>query len=127
MIPTQIDIEGHDQPERVCACGCKRSLNGMRRDAVWYSRACAVRWARSNPGKSLLDAHSANGGRTRRRSGPSGRQVSYRKAVATLADWLNVLPTDDSTLHAEEILRPALPARQRARLEQKNVIVEASR
>lgn len=42
--------------ERRCACGCGRSLDGMRKDAIWSSRACAVRWARSNPGKSLHDA-----------------------------------------------------------------------
>jgi hypothetical protein len=102
----QLGIDGETQPERVCACGCGRSLEGKRRDAVWASRACAVRWARSNPGR------------------PSGLQVSYRKAVAVLADWLAVPPTDGCTPHpeeilAEEILRDALPRRQQQILKQR--------
>jgi hypothetical protein len=137
MIPTQIDIDGHDQPERVCACGCKRSLDGMRRDAVWYSRAHAVRWARSNPGKSLLDAHNANGGRTRRRSGRSGVQVSYRKAVEaivkgftphTYGHWCYPQSFEDDVRQSAEVaLRSALSDRQRAQLEQKGKYVGRAR
>jgi hypothetical protein len=111
MSPTQIDIEGHDQHERVCACGCERSLEGMRRDAVWYSRGCAMRWRRAHPGKSLLTAHSANKGRTRTRHKPSGLQVSFRKAVEALTELL-------AKPEAERALAKALSPRQRARLEQ---------
>lgn len=88
----------------------------MRKDAIWFSRACAVRWARANPGKSLSEAYSANKGRTRKRRRPSERgvQVSYYKAFKAL--------TSETDLYDEQIeraLKRALPERQRALLEQR--------
>lgn len=123
----QLGIDGQVQPERVCACGCGSSLDGMRRDARWLNRAHAVRWARANPGKSLNDALSANKARTRRRGGPSGLQVSYPKAVKSMTGRLVALALagddllDEYTIDrcgeiAEEGLRLALSDRQRALL-----------
>ncbi len=119
MTSTQIDIEGHDAPERLCACGCKHSLEGMRKDAVWYSRACAVRWARENPGKSLLTAHSTNRARTLTRRKPSGAQVSYFKVIDAVAATLRAYGIHESRSVARTTVRRALPDRQRARLEQR--------
>jgi hypothetical protein len=111
---------------RFCACGCKRSLDGMRKDAVWYSRACAVRWGRENPGKSLRDAHSANKRRTGTTAKPSGLQVSYRRAVeATVtAIWdfaAERISGNDVSIEdvAERAQRGALSDRQRELLEQR--------
>jgi hypothetical protein len=127
----QLSIDGQVQPERVCICGCKRSLAGKRTDALWFSRACAVRWARENPGKSLYVARSANKGRTRGCSGPSGCQVSYRKAVDAAAAYAMRIVEDHAraqrvtlaehvpgSVHrlAEIYMRRALPDRQRALL-----------
>jgi hypothetical protein len=116
-------------PSGLCICGCKRSLAGKRTDALWFSRACAVRWARENPGKSLYAAHSANKGRTKkiRRPFERGVQVSFHKAVeaasaAVIHGALQhiTLPVDQKRLTAREIaelhLRGALPDRQRALL-----------
>jgi hypothetical protein len=108
--------------ERRCACGCGRSLAGMRKDAIWYSRACAVRWARSNPGKSLHEAYSANKGQTRSRSGPSGFQYPRRKTDDAVAFWIAAtlhVGVEDARDEAKRILNPVLPARQREQLEQK--------
>jgi hypothetical protein len=109
----QLGIDGQTQPERVCACGCGRSLDGMRRGAKWESRACAVRWSRENPGSPLSDAYNPNRSRTRKRRTPSerGLQVSFRKAIEVLHAELR-LPK----LAIESALEPALSARQRQQL-----------
>ena len=49
-----------------CRCGCGASLAGMRADAQWASRACAMRAKRSA---------SANKARTARRRVKDGRGV----------------------------------------------------
>lgn len=116
MTPTQLEIDGQDSPERVCACGCGLSLEGMRRDAVWYSRAHAVRWCRAHHGKSLLAARKANRGRTRTRRKPSGAQVSYFKAIDEVAATLRVYGVGEARSVAMATLSRALPDRQRARL-----------
>lgn len=38
---------------RKCRCGCGRSLAGMRRDAVWYSRACYMADKRGHSPRKL--------------------------------------------------------------------------
>jgi hypothetical protein len=110
----QLAIDGHVLPARVCACGCGCSLDEMRRDAIWHSRACAVGWARAHPGKSLNDAHSANKGRTRKRrtAAERGLQVSFWKAVEVLHAELG-----SPRLAIELALEQALPSRQREILE----------
>jgi hypothetical protein len=50
---------GRSLSERTCECGCGASLAEMRSDALFRSRACAMRAKR---------AASANKGRTRRPS-----------------------------------------------------------
>ncbi len=88
---------------------CGRSLAGMRSDAEWCSRACAMAAKR---------ARSANAGRT---SGPSGLQVAYRRMVDVLADEGAIVVTTrtraDARRKAERIVREALSDRQRARLD----------
>ncbi len=101
--------------ERRCkhrACG--RSLAGMRADAVWCSRACAMAAKR---------ARRANAGRTRG-SGPSGLQVSYAKVRAALMErfqqdhphWAAPLTAAQLRGRADEFLLPLLSDAQRARL-----------
>lgn len=88
---------------------CNAALSQMRSDAVWCSRACAMNQKRRD---------SANVGRTGLRRSPSGAQVSYFKAVTVLTEALSgvaVLGFDETWVR--EHLRQALPARQRARLE----------
>ncbi len=87
---------------------CGRSLAGMRSDAEWCSRACAMAAKR---------ARSANGGRT---SGPSGLQVSYRRAVMAMAVCLSTrygVPVEEAQAEAEDYIGYVLSDRQRARLD----------
>jgi hypothetical protein len=82
--------------DRVCQCGCGRSLAHMRSDARWASRACAVRWARLNPGISLYEALNTNRERTRERS---GRKVSVVKtAPFIVAEYGGTLERAEATL-----------------------------
>lgn len=93
----------------VCARkGCKTPLTHMRADAVWCSRACAM--AAKRAGQS---ARKPN----RKRSGRSGLQVSYFKAVDALTRALEQMPVARPELIAQRILREALSEQQRARLE----------
>ncbi len=86
-------------------------MDGKRSDAIWHSRACAVRWARAHPGKSLYAVHSANKGRTK----PAGRKASYQKTLRKLRSRFGMVPrsfllTRDQALSiAEDALREALP------------------
>jgi hypothetical protein len=114
---------GHDAPERVCACGCKRSLEAMRKDARWYSEACMKAWMRKHPGRRLSEAHSTDKALTRQRS---GLQVTYAKATtaacraageARLAQGVPV------QVLVERQMKRALSDRQRARLEQRQEAV----
>ncbi len=93
---------------RTCR-GCPASLAGMRADAVWCSPACAMRARRDG---------RANKARTR--SGPSGLQVSYRKAVEVvacdIADVFGVTKVS-ARLFAENAIRDALSSRQRELLQ----------
>jgi hypothetical protein len=57
---------------------------------------------------------------TSRRPSPSGAQLSYFKAIDVLAEYFaetDGLDPMDASWTAREILRPALPAKQRARLD----------
>lgn len=123
MTAAQIDIDGHDAPERICACGCKRSLEGMRRNAIYATSACRARdWKRragyADPRRRKA---SRNG-----KSGRSGLQVSYSKAVEAVVDAISTFSTErlstgvtrDVREIAAEAVLERLPARQRARLEQ---------
>jgi hypothetical protein len=113
----QLGIDGEVQPERLCACGrpgC--SLEGKRADAIWRSRACAVRWARENPGKSLTWAYSANKGRTRSRRtrGERGVQVSLPKAIIVVSAI-----SDAPEAEIRRVLTDALSPAQQRILEQR--------
>lgn len=98
---------------RLCKCGCGVRLRG--RQTLWASEGCRKAFER---GRAPANADIA---RTQSRSGPSGRQVSYHKAVEAAIDMLNAgteRPYEVEKL-ANEYMQRALPARQRAQLEQK--------
>ena len=107
---------------------CSRELpEGMRVNARFCDARCRrMGWAdrtgyvRGNAGERL----------PRRHSGPSGLQVSYRKAVAVMQDTLERWLVEDgyrgdivgfARAHAEGAMREALSASQRARLEDRRV------
>lgn len=106
-----------EQSERVCACGCGASLDGMRKDAIYASAHCrTLGWKRrvgyADPRRRKASPNGKTG-----RSKPSGLQVSYRKAVRELADVMDAGNPESLEL-AGRILARALPERQRALLEQ---------
>jgi hypothetical protein len=111
----QLGIDGEMQPERVCACGCGASLDGMRRGAKWVSRACATRWGRENPGRPLSDAYNHHRTHTRKRRTPSERgvQLSYYRTFKALTHLV------DDSRELERALKSVLPARQLEILEQR--------
>jgi hypothetical protein len=107
---------------RFCACGCGCSLEGMRSNARYASRACRTRdWKRRRgiTGIRYVKA-SQNGGR-------SGRQLTQRKAERAVETALlqqrlearhgplngRAYVLNDYQL-AGEVVREQLPARQRA-------------
>jgi hypothetical protein len=98
-----------------CACGCGRSLAHLKKPGRYASDACRARaWkARHGSGAPRAVGTAENGSRHY-----GGLQVSYRKAVDTLAIAFYGEPPDAfSRARVEEMLRPALPARQRERLD----------
>lgn len=105
--------------DRVCALrGCGVALDGMRAQARYCCGAHRTAgWKGSHP------AVPQNGReRFLRRSGPSGLQVSYPKAVHRVAQYLAIY---DDCVYADSeyeedaarILAEALSPAQRARLE----------
>lgn len=103
---------------RTCKCGCPRSMDAKRSDALWATEGCRKAFHRGTAPASPDKA------RTRK---PSGLQVSFPKAVRTLAAALKELDvatdgkpliTDDEYAKAANgILNPALSDRQRQQLE----------
>lgn len=104
--------------DRVCACGCGTSLDGMRVDARWASKAHAVRWSRANPGKPRSVAHSRNVAGTRRASRPPELRISFRKAVEALTPHLPIVDLALARKSAEGILAEVLTPKQRRRLKE---------
>jgi hypothetical protein len=116
MSSVQIDIDGHDQPERICACGCKRSLEGMRRNAIYATSACRARdWKRREGYADPRRRKASRNGR-RQRPKPSGLQVSFPKAVEQLEEYLTQHGHLTPYTTARAILKGALSERQRAKL-----------
>ena len=106
--------------KRVCWCPCKASLEGMRTDAIWKSKACALRWSRENPGKAPPGRNNAHVIDTRSRSGP---QVGYRRAVGAAMGLLlehGFAPASKIPQLAEQAMRDVLPVRQRELLAQRS-------
>lgn len=94
---------------RSCRCGCGVSLAGRRRDCVWATPSCAT---------AFKDGRGSASYRKR----PSGLQVSYGKAVRTLAAALRFragYETGEADRWAERLMRQELSVRQRARLERR--------
>lgn len=111
---------GPNCSERVCeGPGCTVSMAGRHPSARFHSDACRARAWKERTGYGRPGPRK---GRANGQPKPSGLQVSYRRAVTAVADYLaaqdghaETLPVYQPT--AESILRPALSVRQRARLE----------
>lgn len=118
---TGLHLDRREQSERVCACGCGASLDGMRKDAIYASPQCrSLGWKRRVGYADPRRRKASRNGKTRR-SGPSGLQVSYRKAVETAIEML-VAGCDEMYIpeeFAERFMSRALSERQRALLEQR--------
>lgn len=103
--------------ERRCACGCGRSLDGMRSKARYASAACRTRdWKRRKGITGIRYTKASQNGKSR-----SGKQVTRGKAIdAAIRTALrfaeNPDPQEVFETARQEVDR-ALPARQR--LEQK--------
>ncbi len=95
-------------------CGraaCKADLSEMRPNAKWCSQKCAMRVRR---GEKALQT---------RTGGPSGLQVSYRRAVMAMAVSLSTrhgVPVEEAQAEAEGYMRYILSDRQRARLDERD-------
>jgi len=103
---------------RVCArIGCENSLEGKRSDARYCRPTCKARGFDQRR-KLVVDS------RPERRSGPSGLQLAYRKAVeaAYRTATIAVMQAGDPFASpvreiAEREVRSGLSVAQRARLE----------
>lgn len=108
---------------RVCACGCGRSLEGRRPEARYATDKCRARHWKLRTGYGRADQQKGVRTAEAPRSGPSGLQVSYRKAVKRVAELLAVngwVQRRDAEHVATLTLRAALPDRQRERLEEQS-------
>jgi hypothetical protein len=115
---------------RVCPV-CRADLDdlGKRRDAVYCSGACRAEASARRRGTSTrrTEAHRKRtrrqGERKQRRSRTPDLRISYRKATAELADWLDFLrseyhlPLGEPIDIAEAVLGRLLTERQRAAAE----------
>lgn len=115
-------MNGPGSGTRACACGCGTSLAGRDYRARYVDAAHRARhWRESNG----YTRRARERGRQVRLNGlstpssPSGLQLSYWKAVRTLAQELEQLGVRDPETHARLVLAQALPDRQRTRLHQK--------
>lgn len=98
---------------RLCSCGCQESVRSSRPGARYATGACRTRAWKARTG--YTDARRAQASRNgkhaakRTRRKPSVR-ISYRKAVAAVAQWLEMDDDrgDESVALAEEILDPLL-------------------
>lgn len=105
-----------------CACGCGHP---QRPNSDYATDACRTRHWKRETGyvdpRRPASANAANAAQTRLLRPPhhGGRQLSYRKTVKVLADYLVELDVVGGVAQAERvaetILRRALPARQRRR------------
>ncbi len=103
-----------------CACGCRRPQTG---DSAYHEDACRTRHWKEQTGyvdpRRAAAANGANGSQLRllRPPRPSGRQLSYRRAVRAVAAYLVgariIVNPAEAEKVAENILRRVLPARQR--------------
>lgn len=103
-------------PERVCACGCGLSMEGRRPGALYALDACKTRDWRRRKAKAAqtppVTSHK-----------PSGLQVSHAKSIKCAQAMIEVarecpgLPARDL---AERFMQLALPAKQRAALQERS-------
>ena len=112
----QLHLDGREQSERVCRCGCGRSLEGMRKDAIYASSSCRALIYRRDRGivgyrpvKAVLNGK------------PSGLQVSFWKAQGALQEWLEQYVPDARAPRnlSVSILTDALSERQREQLHER--------
>jgi hypothetical protein len=116
--------DGVAMTERLCACGCGRSLDGMRSKARYASGACRTRdWKRRKGITGIRYTKASQNGK----SGPPGLQQSHPRSVEQAEAMLRC--ADDERIRtgshrptpelAREFMAQALSARQREQLEQK--------
>jgi hypothetical protein len=113
---------------RLCACGCKRSLEGKHPSAKYASDAHRAAHWKETTGYTKPSRENGENGTQNETKKPSGLQVSYRKAVIAVARVISETEgryDDDgwkrrpggNVLLAEDALLCALSARQRAQLQ----------
>jgi hypothetical protein len=113
-VTVQLDLNGRAQSERVCACPCKRSLEGRRRSAVYYSAACRTRaWKERHNIAGIRYVKASQNGKSR-----SGVQISYYRAFKALTAYTGL---DDWEI--EIALEAALPERQREVLRERGAFL----
>lgn len=107
--------------DRVCECGCGRSLALRRSDCKWATEGCKKRAKRGLPTRMPDGAGTPRGRNGRFVRHRSGAQISYWKGVRRLERFIGAQLhwTDPEAIReaAQEVLRPALPDKQRERLE----------
>ncbi len=106
--------------DRVCGCGCDLPMDGMAPAARYATDACRARHWKERTQYDRRAAGNGGNGAQRRTGGPSGRQVSYRKAVRAAEAIIRYVGrehvTGDAELTrriAEAFMRGALPELQR--------------
>jgi hypothetical protein len=106
-------------PAKTCAReGCTAPVTSRHGNARYCSDACKSSAWREKTGYALQGIQKAC--QTRKKtSGPSGPALSWAKTVRALAGELQRIGYDaeDAEAEAVRILLPALPDKQRARLE----------
>lgn len=110
------EVQGNDSAlnrSRTCQCGCRTDISHLRANARYATPACRTRAWKDRTAYSDQRARKASP--RRNSSSRSGRQVSYKRATTTLADWITLNWPAATNPHAiaEHVLRQALPARQR--------------
>ncbi len=112
--------------DRLCArLGCDEPLTSRHANARYCSDACKSAAYKARTGYALHATRTPC--QTRKSSGgPSGLQVSYRKAVEVVADFLTGprLPREGAERVAACLLTQALSDKQRARLQAR--LIESS-
>lgn len=114
-------MEGRHPAARFCSDACRAAAWKLRTGYGRHDRVVPYDDRPADEARALPRRARANGRPATRRK-PSGLQVSYRKAIDVLADYLRASEdalelTQDPRDEAEAILCDALSDKQRARLD----------
>jgi len=92
-----------DRNVRLCECDCGRSLEGMRSNARYASRACRTRdWKRRRGITGIRYVKASQNAKSR----PSGRQLTQRKARTAVARGIRLALTERGKLPPGQRLAP---------------------